>query len=381
MTWLRSFPRIPWADPVIEDEEKRAVADVLDSGRLTQGPRVADFERRMAAHLGVEFAVAVSSGTTALEILFQALEIGRGDEVIVPSMTYFATAASVSRTGATPVFVDVHPSTFNLDAARVETAVGPRTRAIAFIDFGGTVAAHEELTAVARRHGLLLIQDAAQSLGASRDGRPVGADAPYSAMSFHMAKMLTTVEGGMVFTSDGGLASRVRELRSQGEGKKGVHTSMGTNARMTELQAAIGLAQCERMGALWRGREELSRYYTENFRDIEGVHVVAPERPGVENGNFLFRVLLNSREEVCQAFDSAGIEFRITYPIPVYRQPAYTAGNFPYRVTESPVSEWFARRVLALPMSARMSESDRELICTTLIKAVKGSARGSASCP
>ncbi|MFE6821746.1 DegT/DnrJ/EryC1/StrS family aminotransferase [Streptomyces sp. NPDC057690] len=379
MTWVRSLPRIPWADPVIEDEEKRAIADVLDSGRLTQGPRVAEFERLMAAHLGVEFAVAVSSGTAALEILFQALGLGRGDEVIVPSMTYFATAASVSRVGATPVFVDVHPSSFNLDADCVERAVGPRTRAIVFIDFGGTVAAHEELTAVAHRHRLLLIQDAAQSLGAVRDGRPAGADVPYSAMSFHMAKMLTTVEGGMIFTSERELASKVRELRSQGEMEKGIHTSIGTNARMTEMQAAIGLSQFERMEVLRRGRKDLSRFYAESLRGIEGVDVVAPERRGVENGDFLFRVLLNCRDEVCQAFEAEGIEYRITYPVPVYRQPAYVAGGFPYRVTASPVSEWFARRVLALPMSSRMSASDRELICTTLIKAVRVCAQGAAS--
>lgn len=364
-------PGIRWADPIVGSDERAAVLEVLKSGQLTQGWRVESFERLMADYLGVNFAVAVSSGTSALELLLSELRIGPGDEVIVPSMTYFATASAVSRVGATPVFVDIDRGTFNLDPKKISSSVGPKTRAIIYVDFGGIPAHHDALAEQARLNDLILIQDAAQSLGAAYDGRPVGADAPMSVMSFHMAKLVTTVEGGMIFTRDATQARNLRHLRSHGEIERGIHSLIGSNCRMTEIQAAIGMVQLRKIEEFRRGREELANYYFSRLSALPGIMVVSPGVPKAQPGHFLFRILAENRDEICRSLDANSIEYRITYPFPVYQQPAYKLGNVPHRITASPISEWFASRVIALPMSSRMEKEKRELICDTIAQSVR----------
>ena len=364
--------RIPWSSPALGAEEAEAVLDTVRSGWLTMGPRTRAFEAGIARLLGVEHAVAVSSGTAALDVALAALGIGPGDEVIVPAFTYVATVNAVTYQGATPVMVDVEPVTLNLDPAAVRAHLSPRTRAIVAIDYGGCPADYDALVPLAHDAGVLLLQDAAHSLGGTHRGRPAGAFGVGATLSFHVSKLITAVEGGMVVTNDAGMAERARTLRNQGEppGAKYSFTMVGHNYRLSDLHAAIGLVQLGKLPELLARRRAVAEWYRHAFAAHPAVTLL-PEPPGVEHAHFLFSILLpdrHGRDRAAAALADAGVETRICWPLPVSRQPAYLARDVP-RIP-CPVAESIASRVLSLPIHAALTREDVRHVAATLLAAV-----------
>jgi perosamine synthetase len=365
--------RIRWASPSFGEDEERELLECLRTGRVAMGPKVRAFEERMAAYLGVRHAVAVSSGTAALDVALKALGIGPGDEVVVPTFTYVATVNAVVYQGATPVLVDVDPVTLNVDPEAVRAAVTERTRCIVAIDYGGCVADYDALERIARERGCALLQDAAHTVGGAYHGRMPGAFGVGATLSFHIAKVLTSVEGGMLVTNDGTLAASARMMRCQGEavGRKYVFPIVGHNYRMSDLHAGIGLAQLRKLPGLLARRRAVVGWYRERLGGIEGLRL-PQERPGTVHPWFLFSILFaapEARDRAVEALDRAGIETRVCWPIPVHRQAAHAARTSP---APRPHAEWAAARVLSLPVHAELSHADVDLICGTLLDALPG---------
>jgi dTDP-4-amino-4,6-dideoxygalactose transaminase len=352
----RAMERIEWSVPEVGQEELAEILSSFEANWLTMGPKVKAFETAMAEFLQVPHAIAVSNGSVAIDLVLQMLDIGPGDEVIVPSMTYFATAAAVSRVGGVPVFVDIDPISLNLDPERVVEAIGPRTKAMIFIDYGGNPAAIDELLALGREHGIEVVQDAAQSLGGSYKGKPLGGQAKVSTMSFHMAKVMTTVEGGMIFTHDAEIDRLARIYRSQGESAKYIHTHLGTNARMNDLMAGVGLAQVRKLPWMLAERKRVAQSYSRHFAG-SAVGTMPCVRPQCEHANFLYPVLVENRDAVVDALKAAHIDTRLVYPMPLYEQEVFATGRATSRAYASPVSEAMCRQALALPMFPRMTEA------------------------
>lgn len=378
--------RIEWSMPEVGQEELAEIIESFGANWLTMGPKVKAFEAAMAAFLQVPHAIAVSNGSVAIDLVLQMLDIGPGDEVIVPSMTYFATAAAVSRVGAVPVFVDIDEVSLNLDPERAEEAIGPRTRAMIFIDYGGNPADIDALLALGRRHGIEVIQDAAQSLGGVYQGRPLGAQARVSTMSFHMAKVMTTVEGGMIFTHDAALDRLARIYRSQGESAKYIHTHLGTNARMNDLMAGVGLAQLRKLPWMLNERQRVAASYDQHF-SASPVRTMPCERPDSAHANFLYPILVDNRDEVVEALKAVNIDTRLVYPMPLYRQEVYACGRAICRSFASPIAEAMCTQALALPIFPQMTQAQIERVATVCkaaarpapsLKAIRGGMTGQA---
>jgi dTDP-4-amino-4,6-dideoxygalactose transaminase len=352
---------IPWSQPTIDNREIENVLNSFKINWLTMGPKVAEFERVMATLLNVQHAIAVSNGSIALEIVLQILGVRPGDEVVVPSLTYFATAGSVSRIGGVPVFVDVIRETLNLDPDKLRAGISKRTKVILFIDYGGNPARIDEIKALGAGFGISVVQDAAHSLGGTYHGAPLGAQAEISTMSFHMAKIMTTVEGGMIFTHRDDFAAEARMYRNQGETAKYMHGRLGTNARMTDIAAAIGLVQAERLQWAIAERQRVAERYNRYFDQTNTVDRVNKITGSNTHANFFYPILLERRNAVASYLNTHNIDTRIAYPKAVYQQEVYASGRAPCRVTPSPMAEWAADRVLNLPIypALRNDQVDR----------------------
>jgi perosamine synthetase len=355
-----------WSVPALDQAEVDEVLAAFADNWLTMGPRVRKFEQQMAEYVGAPHAIAVSNGSVAIEIALQILGLGVGDEIIVPSLTYFATAAAVSRLGGVPVFVDIDKDTFGLDANAVDAAITSKTKGLIFIDYGGCPARIDQILQVADKHGLYVIQDAAQSLGATFHGRPLGAQAPISTMSFHMAKVMTTVEGGMIFTHQEDIAKEARIYRNQGESGKYLHSRLGTNARMTDMAAAVGLQQFKKLPQLLAGRARVAARYRSQLASSNQIHCAPNPDPGTELSNFFFPVLVENRDEVAKRLLSSGVDTRVAYPMPVYEQEVYASGRARSRTLPSPVAEWVTARILNLPIYADMRDEQADRVAATL---------------
>ncbi len=343
--------------PVIGPEEQAAVAAVVASGRLAQGEQVAAFEREFADFCGVEHAVAVSSGTSALHLGLVAAGIGPGDEVVVPSFTFAATANAVVLAGATPVFADIDPVTFCLDPDAVAAALTERTAAIMPVHLFGHPAATDRLGALAARHGLLLLEDAAQAHGATRDGRTTGALGDVAAFSFYATKNMTTGEGGMICTGDAAVAERARLLRNQGMRERYRNEVVGHNARMTDVAAAIGRVQLGRLpGWNEHRRDNAARY----DKLLEGVVVPAVEH-GVEHVYHQYTVrVAEGRERVQERLTAAGVEHGVYYPVPVHRLPSFDSP------AHLPETERACAEVLSLPVGPLVTSTDVERVAEVI---------------
>jgi perosamine synthetase len=351
-------PPIPWSKPGVGAEELAEITAVFDTGWLTMGARVRQFEEVMARRLGVKHAIAVTNGTIAIDLALMAVGIQPGDEVIVPSFTYFATASAVNRMGAVPVFVDVEEETLGLDPDKLAAAATSRTKAIIFIDYGGMAAQVDALKAEAARFGLILVQDAAQSLGTVYKGAPMGAQTDISTMSFHMAKVMACVEGGMIFTHRDDWAAELRILRNQGESGKYLHSHLGPNARMTDITAAIGLVQERKLDRYLEGRARVSALYDRHFAGANTVGCLPPPQPGSRHSGFVYGIRVRNQAEVIAALKADGVETRVLYPMAVYEQEVYRSGRAACRVTPSPVAERLARELINLPIFPDLSDAD-----------------------
>lgn len=365
---------IPWAKPAVDDAELKEVVACMKSGWLTCGPRVAQFEEQMAVRAGRTFAIAVSNGTAALEAALRAAGIGPGDEVIVPALSYIATASAVAIVGATPVFCDIDPRNLGMDPVSAADRITPRTRAILCTDHGGNPCDFDALLSLGRRHNVPLILDGAQSIGATFNGKPTLAHGLISTVSFHAAKTITTIEGGMAFTDDPALARRMRIIRSQGEDpqRKYHHIELGHNFRMTELQAAIGLAQLVKVDALLADRQQLARQYQTEFADL-GLQT-PPGMSGGHNSFFLFSVLAPHRDRAVQRLKSRGIETRVCYPAPLYAQPILSQ----YKTDPCPVAERTCASIINPPMFFGLTRIQQQRIARELRDVLKESARTAA---
>jgi perosamine synthetase len=343
---LKPQSPIPWARPAIDDVELNEVIACMKSGWLTSGPRVEQFEQEMAKRAGRAYGVAVSNGTAALDLALRVINIRPGDEVIVPALSYVATASTVAMQGAKPIFVDVDARNLGLNPDLAARAITNNTKAILCTDHGGCPCDYAALKQISAEHNIPLLVDGAQSIGTTFNGKPALGYGLISTTSFHAAKTITTVEGGMVFTDDPKLNRRLRMIRSQGEDptQKYHHIELGHNFRMTELQAAIGIAQLTKLDALLSERQELAGEYKRLFADSD---LKSP--PGLPNGGnsyFLFSLMVPRRDEVMQALKQRGIDTRACYPKPLYDQPIFKSVNRP----NCPVTEKACAEIINPPM-------------------------------
>lgn len=353
MTNTRTF--IPAARPIIGDDERAAVDAVLASGMLAQGGEVAAFEDEFTVALADgRHAIAVNSGTSGLHLGLLAAGVGPGDEVIVPSFTFAATANSVALTGATPVFADIEPQYFCLDPAAVEAAITPHTVGIMPVHLYGHPANLPELRAVADRHRLRLFEDAAQAHGAKLGDQRVGTEGDFAMFSLYPTKNMTSGEGGMVLTADDEIARRMRLLRNQGMEHQYQNELIGFNARMTNIHAAIGRVQLRKLATWTVQRQENAKFLDENLRGVS-TPPVAPDAVHVYH-QYTIRVA-EDRDGFAQALrDEYAIGSGVYYPIPNHRLPSFGLQ------LDLPRTELAAAEVLSLPVHPSLTREDLERI-------------------
>ncbi len=347
------------AMPLLASEEKNAVLSVLESGHLAQGARVAKFEQEFAAYIGVKHAVAVSSGTAALHTALLAHQIGPGDEVITSPFTFIASANAILFTGAKPVFADIDPATYNVDPAQVAAKITLRTRAILPVHLYGQPCDMDALMDLAEQHHLHMIEDACQAHGAAFRGRPVGSFGT-GCFSFYPTKNMTTAEGGAITTNDDEIAERARLIRSHGARERYHHEILGYNYRMTDLQAAIGLAQLRKLEAWNSTRIQNASYLSEHLPADMAPHV-GPERRHVYH-QYTIRVR-GDRDAARARLSAAGIETAIHYPVPAHCQPLYIGLGYRDELAEA---ERASQQVLSLPVHPGLTRSDLEQVANAV---------------
>jgi len=373
--------QLPYGRQSIDDDDVAAVVEALRSDWLTTGPRVDEFEAALAGVAGSADAVAVSSGTAALHTALHALGIGPGDEVIVPPLTFAASANAVLYTGATPIFADVDPDTLLLDPDVAAAAVTSRTAAILAVDYAGQPCDYPALRRLCDRHGLALVADSCHSLGGDLDGLPVGSLADASCFSFHPVKHVTTAEGGAVSTDDDTLAGRLRRFRNHGidsdhrsRAAAGAwfyeQVELGFNYRLSDLQCALGTSQLRKLPNWIARRRELAGRYDELLADLTGVAPLAI-RPGAGHAFHLYVIRVDAdRDTVFAALRAEGIGANVHY-VPVHLHP-YHRERLGTRPGLCPVAEGAFERILSLPLFPDMAEADVERVCRTLAEAVSG---------
>jgi len=368
---------IPVARPYIGEEEEYVVTEVLRSGWITQGPRVSEFENKFAAYIGCSHAVAVSSCTTALQLAMIACGIGSGDEVICPSLSFIATANSITYTGATPVFGDIDPNTYNLAPETIEDLITPRTKAILVVHQIGLPAEMNALTAIATKYNLAIVEDAACAIGSEYDaqliGKPIGKIACFS---FHPRKILTTGEGGMITTNDSELAERLRRLRQHAMSLSDVarHSSkrittetydeVGFNFRMTDMQAAIGMVQLGRLDGFLQRRRYLAERYSDSLRDISWLQApMVPDNCRHNYQSYMVRILdgtVAKRDAIMQELLEKSISTR--------RAIMASHRELPYQKIQCdlPNTELVADTCFILPLFHQMTEAEQDYVLESI---------------
>ncbi len=362
--------RIPVAAPALVGREREYVLDCLDSTWISSNGRYLQrFESAFAEFCGVRHAVSCCNGTAAVHLALLAQGVGPGDEVIVPTLTYVATANPVVYCGGTPVFVDAEPRTWNMDPEKVAEAITPRTRGIIVVHLYGHPVDMDPILEHARRCGLWVIEDAAEAHGATYRGRTIGSMGSLATFSFYGNKIITSGEGGMVVCDDDHLAALVRQLHGQGQdpGRRYWFPMVGFNYRMTNVAAAIGLAQLERIDWHLARRREIAGWYHEELSGEEGIQL-SPQEPWAESAFWIMCVVLDEdrfgpRSELMTALDRAGIETRPFF-YPLHTLPMYRAAN---EGKTFPIADDLAHRGVNLPSSATLTRDDVRYVCERLI--------------
>jgi len=362
---IRQKPFAQW--PVFDDTERQAVLDVLESGAWGgYSPTVSSFEQTFANHHGSRFGISASNGTVTLEMALLAAGIHPGDEVIVPPITFIATATAVLRVGAVPVFVDIEPATCNIDPRRLSDAITPATRAIIPVHFGGHPADMDAILEIARKRGLIVIEDAAHAHGAHWKDRPVGSFGQFGSFSFQQSKNMTAGEGGILLTNDEGLAAKARAVSNQGRRQGGAwyeHVTLGTNYRLTGWQAAILLAQLARLPEQMKKRARNAAILSEAL--TRGGVLVPPVTDSrvTAHGLYLYVLRLNtseladvSVEHFTKALSAEGIPGAATYPYPIYTNKVFE--SFAHRRMECPESERFCRECFWISHEILLAEEE-----------------------
>ncbi|MBQ3033658.1 MAG: UDP-4-amino-4,6-dideoxy-N-acetyl-beta-L-altrosamine transaminase [Deferribacterales bacterium] len=367
----------------IDDHDIEAVIKVLKSDFLTQGEYVPLFEQELARYTKSKFACAVSSGTAALHIAYMLLDLKAGDEVITSPMTFAATANAVLYTGAKPVFVDIEADTGLIDVRKIEKAVTPKTKAITCIHYGGLPCATEEIKAIADKYNLYVIEDACHALGAAVGGDVVGSCrySDISVFSFHPVKHITTGEGGALTLNNAKLYNRALSLRSHGIVRSDFRTEpdspvfqemaeLGNNYRLTELQAALGISQLQRLDGFLERRRQIAAFYRREFQNISSFSMQA-EIEGCNHAYHLFPLIFNSheaRDEAFLALKERGVFCQIHY-VPVNRHYYYMTNGYNYN--DTPLAYDFYRRELSIPIYPKMTDSEAAFVAES-VKAVTG---------
>jgi perosamine synthetase len=365
---------IPLSAPWVGKREEELVLETLRSGRLSLGPMVDRFEQAFAERVGAAHVAAVSSGTAGLHLAVRLAGIGAGDEVVTTPFSFVASANCVLYEGAVPVFADVDPRTLNIEPAAVEAAITPRTKAILAVDIFGYPAELAELSAIAERHGLPLIEDACQALGAEYRGRRVGSFGHPAVFAFYPNKQMTTGEGGAVAVGSPEEWELLKSLSNQGRSDSGewlTHARLGYNYRLDDLSAALGLAQVERLDELLAGRAEVAARYADLLEEVEGVELPWPDDGEHRRSWFVYVVRLKDgfdRNEVMAALGREGIASKPYLPS-IHLQPFYRE-TFGYTEGTCPIAEDASARSLALPFHARLPASDQERVAESLTRAL-----------
>lgn len=381
---------LPFARPLIGEEEIDAVVAMLRSGWLTMGHRTAEFERAFAAHLGAKEAVAVNSATAALHLALEAIGVGPGDEIVTTPYTFAASAAVILHLGARPVFVDVRPGDLNIDPDRIEAAITPRTRAILPVHIAGQPCAMDEILALARRHGLRVVEDAAHALPSRYRGRTVGTIGDLTAFSFYATKTLTTGEGGMVTTADEELAERIRIMRLHGISKDAWkrYTAEGSwfyeivapgfKANMTDLAAAIGLCQLAKLESMTARRSAIASRYTTAFAGTAGLEPPWVNPDGEHAWHlYLLRLrpheLTTDRNRFVEALGERRIGTSVHF-IPVHLHPYYRE-TYGYLPSDFPVAVAEYERTISLPIYPAMTDRNVEDVIDAVLDVARHGRR------
>jgi perosamine synthetase len=376
--------RLPYGHQDIDEEDIQSVVKVLCSDWITTGPKGNEFERAFADAVGVREAVAVSNGTAALHAAMYALDVGPGDEVIVPCMTFAASANCVVFQGGTPVFVDVDSDTLLLSPSQVEAKITPRTKAVIAVDYAGQACDYDALQAITDRHGLTLVADACHALGGHYKGHPVGSLADLSTFSFHPVKHMTTGEGGMITTNDPQWAARMRVFRNHGittdhrqRERQGSWfyemVDLGYNYRLTDIQCALGLSQLRKLPAWVARRQEIAQRYNAAFAKISAVEPLGV-RGDISHAYHLYVIRLDlaqlrvDRARVFAALRAEGIGVNVHY-IPVHLHPFYRE-RFGTGPGLCPVAETAYERLITLPIFPHMSDQDADDVINAVRKVI-----------
>ena len=365
---------IPLASPAIDERERELVAEVLSSRRLALGPMIERFETNLAAAVDAPYAVALSNGTAGLHLAVRMAEIGEGDEVITSPFSFVASANCALYEGARPVFVDIDPETFNLDPAAVENAITPRTRALLPVDIFGYPVELDPLRELASKYGLALIQDACEALGARYQGRAVGSFGHPTVFAFYPNKQITTGEGGAITLGSEREYRLAKSLSNQGRADSGgwlEHARLGFNYRMSEVTAAIGVGQLEKLDAILTARSAAARRYTERLAGHARLETPCPDDPDHLRSWFVYVVKLTAdvdRERVIDELAQAGVATSRYLPS-IHLQP-YMREQFGFGEGMFPVSEDTSARTLALPFFTEITEAQQERVCAALARAL-----------
>lgn len=343
----------------IKDELDKRMADVLASGKFILGPEVKELEEKLAAYVGTKYCITCASGTDALQIALMALNIGQGDEVITTAFTYIATGEVIAQVGATPVFVDIDPVSYNIDPKKIEAAITDKTKAIIPVSLYGQCADFDEINAIAEKHNLAVIEDGAQSFGATYKGKRSCGLSTIGCTSFFPTKPLGCYgDGGAIFTDDENLAKAMDQIHRHGQDRRYHHIRMGLNSRLDTLQAAVLLAKMTKFDEEIKRREEVGKRYTRLFKDIKGI-----KTPTVKEDNTCvyaqYTIVVENRDELQAKLKEKGIPTAVHYPIPLNKQPIFENMS---HVGEIPNAEYVAEHVISLPMSAWLKDEDMDYI-------------------
>ncbi|MEN8638928.1 DegT/DnrJ/EryC1/StrS family aminotransferase [Pseudomonas sichuanensis] len=350
---------------IIKDKIDAGIQRVLSHGQYILGPEVAELEERLAAFVGSKHCISCANGTDALQIVQMAFGIGPGDEVITPGFTYIATAETVALLGAKPVYVDVDPRTYNLDPAKLEAAITPRTKAIIPVSLYGQCADYDAINAIAAKYGIPVIEDAAQSFGASYNGKRSCNLTTVACTSFFPSKPLGCYgDGGAIFTNDDELAKVLRQIARHGQDRRYHHIRVGVNSRLDTLQAAILLPKLEIFEAELQQRQQVAERYA-HLLEQQGIAA-----PFIAEGNTCawaqYTVQVEARDSVQEQLKQAGVPTAVHYPIPLNQQPAVKDEQ-----ASLPVGDAIARKVMSLPMHPYLTETDQQAICAALAAATR----------
>jgi perosamine synthetase len=364
---------VPLSNPDITDREIDAVLQVLRTPNLSLGPKVREFESKVAAYADRRFAVAVNSGTSGLHLVVRALGVGEGDEVITTPFSFIASSNCLLYERAVPVFVDIDPNTYNIDPERIEAAITPRTRAILAVDVFGQPADYDAIEEIARRRGLGLISDCCESIGAEYRGKKASARGAAGVFAFYPNKQITTGEGGVVITDDPEIAGLSRSMRNQGRGDGSAwlsHERLGYNYRLPEISCALGIVQLERIDEILRSRQRVADVYTRLLEGVDGVEAphIAPETTRMSWFVYVVRLAdtfsREDRDEVLQSLRRHGIGATNYFP-PIHLQPFYRE-RFNFREGDFPITERVAERTIALPFHNNVTVAECEAVIERL---------------